>query len=216
MNRAVFFAKVRATPFGGGLSQPQVDGLNKILDEWEARKLTDLRWIAYILATVFHETGRKMQPIPEGGGEAYLRSKPYYPYYGRGLVQITWASGYAKFGITNMADALTWPVALRVLFDGMINGMFTGSALGHWFSSMTDDPVNARRIVNGTDKADVIAGYHRDFLAAIRDAQAGPSIIGNAGPEIVSVPANPPDVESVPAAKPKQGWFSWFFGRKAS
>ncbi|ACE93042.1 hypothetical protein AMC90_CH04053 [Rhizobium phaseoli] len=66
-----FFSCVPRAPFGGSLWQSQVDGLNKILDEWERRGLSDVRWLAYMLATTFHETGGKMQPVREAGGEKY-------------------------------------------------------------------------------------------------------------------------------------------------
>lgn len=65
INRTVFFSYVRAAPFGGRLEQSQVDGLNAILDEWERRQLRNLDWLAYMLATVRHETDAKMQPVEE-------------------------------------------------------------------------------------------------------------------------------------------------------
>lgn len=171
MNRTTFFAYARRAPFGGRLSQDQVDGVNQILDEWGRRALTDDRWLAYILATTFHETAGKMQPIREMGGEAYLRKKPYYPWVGEGLVQVTWEANHRKFGATAPGQLLTWPIALRALFDGMTKGMFTGKKLADYFGPTVDDPVNARRIVNGTDKAKLIAGYHKNFLDAIKAAQ---------------------------------------------
>lgn len=167
MHLDVFFSYVRRAPFGGTLKQSQVDGLNKILAEWQRRKLSDVRWLAYMLATTFHETGGKMQPVREGGGESYLRSKPYYPWVGEGLVQVTWEKNARKFGATKPGQLMTWPIALKALFDGMAQGMFTGKKLGDYFNALVDDPVGARRIVNGTDKAQLIAGYHKNFLDAI-------------------------------------------------
>src|SRR6478752_4085089 len=79
--------------FKGSFSIPQFAGLEVIL---KTAGDIDTRHTAYVLATIFHETGRKMQPIKEGGGEAYLRSKKYYPYYGRDLVQTTWLHNYEK------------------------------------------------------------------------------------------------------------------------
>ena len=54
-----------------------------------------------------------------------------------------------------------------VLYDGMSAGWFTGVGLPKYFNGTTEDPVNARRIVNGTDKADLIAGYYWKFKPAI-------------------------------------------------
>ena len=87
IDRKEFYSQIRATLVKGGLSQPQVDGFEAILDEWEKRRLTDLRWLAYIMATAWHETAQRMQPIEEFGRG---RGKAYAPtYYGRGFVQIT-------------------------------------------------------------------------------------------------------------------------------
>lgn len=172
MNRTTFFAYVRKAPFGGSLWKTQVDGLTRILDEWEKRKLLDVRWLAYMLATVFHETGGKMQPVREAGGEKYLKSKAYYPWVGEGLVQVTWEVNARKFGATKPGQLMTWPIALVALFDGMTKGIFTGKKLSDYFSPRMNDPVSARRIINGTDKAKLIAGYYQNFLDAIEAANS--------------------------------------------
>ena len=54
-----------------------------------------------------------------------------------------------------------------MLFDGSINGWFTGVGLPQYFDADTEDPVNARKVINGLDKADLIAGYYRSFKAAL-------------------------------------------------
>jgi hypothetical protein len=64
-NRKAFFDGIRPDLFGGTLTQDQVNGIDAILDEWEVRKLTDLRWLAYMLATTYHETNMTMQPVRE-------------------------------------------------------------------------------------------------------------------------------------------------------
>ena len=86
MNRQAFFAAARMSLFAGTLDQHQVDGMNAILDEWDRRKLADPRWLAYMLATTFHETARTMLPVRE----AYWLSEDwrkqhlrYWPWYGR-------------------------------------------------------------------------------------------------------------------------------------
>lgn len=170
MNLTTFFAYARRAPFGGRLTQAQIDGMNAILAEWEKRGLMDKRWLAYMLATAFHETGGKMQPIREAGGEKYLRSKKYYPWVGEGLVQVTWETNHRKFGATKPGQLLTMPIAIRALFDGMIHGMFTGKRLENYFNQSTDDAEGARRIVNGTDKKALIAGYHRNFMDSLEAA----------------------------------------------
>lgn len=188
MNRKVFFDAIRQSLFTGSMSQSQVDGINHVLD-YREDKWPDMpdNELAYLLATDKWETAHTMQPIKEMGSETYLRSKKYYPWYGRGLVQITWKANYEKFGIANPDDALTWPVALDVIFRGMIFGMFTGRKLADYISPEKLDYVGARAIVNGTDKAVDIARIADAFRKALMQAR-------NAEP----VPPPPPPIPTPP------------------
>lgn len=194
INRDVFFNKVRRSLFSGSLSQMQVDGLNFMLDVYERDyKWTDLRWISYAFATAYHETAYTMQPIKEYGSQAYLQGKPYYPYFGRGYVQLTWEDNYRKMGSklgvsllgADKDKALDPQIAAAVMYIGMRDGDFTGKKLSTYFSATVDDPVNARRIINGTDKASTIAGYHAKFLEAFNAAFV----------EDVTPPLPPPEPE---------------------
>lgn len=179
IDRGAFFDKVRSSLFKGSLAQSQVDGMNFMLDVFEREyNWADLRWIAYAFATAYHETAYTMQPIKELGSSSYLQGKPYYPYYGRGYVQLTWEDNYRrmgqKLGIDLLGDnkekALDPEIAAAVMYIGMRDGDFTGKKLSSYFSSSIDDPVNARRIINGTDKASTIAGYHTKFHEAFMAA----------------------------------------------
>ena len=171
MNRSIFFEYVTKAPFGGKLTPANKEGLTRILDRWDEEGLEDDRWLAYMLATVFHETGGRMVPCEEKGGLKYLKSKPYYPWYGRGLVQITWEENYKKFGLKRPEQALEWDKSLDIMFVGMTKGIFTGKALKHYFNPRKDDPVAARYIINKQDKAKLIAGYHKNFLDSIEAAK---------------------------------------------
>lgn len=159
--------------FKGKLTQLQVDGINALVSEFQAQGLTDKRWLAYILATVFHETGARMQPVKELGGEAYLKSKKYYPYYGRDLVQTTWKYNYervknfARIDVVNNPELIgQMPLAAKVAVRFMVEGWYTGKKLADYFNTK-EDPINARRIINGKDKAELIAGYYKIFLSAL-------------------------------------------------
>lgn len=191
MNKPNFFKDVRANLFGGKLTQGQVAGMDYILLQWEKSGLKDLRWLAYMLATTYHETARTMQPIEEyGKGKNYRYGKkikrsglPYkYPdklYYGRGYVQLTWYENYELMSRLLNIDLLRYPelalrpdVASRIMFEGMTKGAssfgdFTGRSLEQYFNSTTEDPVNARKIINGLDKAMTIAEYYRRFHKAL-------------------------------------------------
>ena len=178
-NKEIFFDHVRGALFNGILSQPQVTGMNFILREWRKRYDFggDHRRLAYMLATTFHETAFTMQPITEYGSSSYLQDKDYYPYIGRGFVQLTWEENYQKGSRVCGEDLVGFPdLALEpdsaaiIMFDGMEQGWFTGKSLSDYFNDEIDDPYNARRIINGTDRASEIAEYHYDFLTAITEA----------------------------------------------
>lgn len=185
INRKNFYDQVRDKLFNGKLSQQQVEGMEAILNEWESRdELTDLRWLAYMLATVYHETARTMQPIEEYGKG---RGRPYgikdkrtgKIYYGRGLVQLTWYDNYVKMGLILGIDlkfhpelALDMNIAVKILFEGMTKalsnfGDFTGRSLEHYFTETKEDWYNARRIINGVDRASDVAEYGKIFHKAL-------------------------------------------------
>lgn len=185
IDRDIFFDHVRDELFDGALQQIQVDGMSVILAVWEYQgggtPMSDERWLAYMLATTFHETAQRMWPITEYGSQDYLQGKEYYPYVGRGFVQLTWESNYDKaskaLGLIDERDLVDHPemaldslIATRVMFRGMAEGWFTSKKLGNYFSATKDDPVNARQIINGNDCDTQIAGYHDTFLDALRAA----------------------------------------------
>lgn len=154
------------------MSQPQVDGVSKILNYRDKvwPKMSDDE-LAYVLATVTHETGHAMQPVREGGGERYLKTKKYYPWVGEGLVQVTWEENARKFGAKKPGDLMTWPIALRAAFEGMIKGLYTGRKLADYINKDRIDFVNARRIINGNDKAKLVAHYARAFRDAFNQSR---------------------------------------------
>ena len=190
INCRVFYDCVRVDPFMRRLSQYQVDGMNVILGEWERRGLTDLRRLAYMLATVKWETAHTMQPIAEygeGRGYPYGRPDPETGkiYYGRGFVQLTWRRNYECMGrlldlelVNNPDLALGLGSATQILFEGMLRadsgvGDFTGMAPEDCFNDRTEDWVKARKIINRTDRDDEIAEIGRQFHSALIDAAAG-------------------------------------------
>lgn len=146
----------------------QWDGYEVITRKFFELKYEDLRQLAYCLATALHETAFTMKPVREYGSEAYLKSKPYYPWVGEGYVQLTWYDNYVKFGLEKTPKKAGEPdTAAFVLIEGMEKGMFTGVGLPKYFNWNVNDPINARRIVNGTDKAGEIANYHWQILSAL-------------------------------------------------
>lgn len=188
IDRKKFFDSVRDSLFGGTMSQGQVHGMEECLREYERRGIDDVRQLAYILGTIYHEVAATMQPIEERGkgkGKGYGKQKryngtlyilPHHLYYGRGLVQVTWIDNYEKLTNLNTEgwDFVNHPELLLEMkpsvwaaFEGMITGLFTGKKLSHYFNDTKEDWKNARRIINGTDKADLIAGYAMKFYTAL-------------------------------------------------
>ena len=182
LERKAFFDAIRKRPFDG-ITAAQVAGIERILDGWEREGSDDPRDLAYALATAFHETDRTMAPIREygrGSGKRYGKvDETGKAPYGRGLVQLTWRENYQAadtklaLGGRLAADydlALDPEIAIRILVRGMIEGWFTGKKLADY----RGDYVNARRIINGTDRAKLVAGYAEAFEVAIRAGVKAP------------------------------------------
>ena len=136
--------------------------------------------VAYILATVEHETAGSFQPVRESyylgepGAENHRKTLRYYPYYGRGYVQLTWDYNYRAYSTTLGLDLVNQPdlvmrpdVALFILVDGMKRGVFTGISLEDCTNGSGFDFVEARRIINGKDKAVEIANIASGWLSDI-------------------------------------------------
>jgi putative chitinase len=181
-NKTTFFDSVRANLFGGSLAQSQVDGINFILREWRRRYDFggDHRHLSYMFATSHLETAYTHLPIKEYGSQSYLQGQEYWPYIGRGFVMLTWEENYAKASDITGEDLVAYPddamqpdIAAVIMFSGMEEGWFTGKALSDYFSDTVDDPVNARRIINGTDRAEEIAGFYFKFWDAIQAGLEG-------------------------------------------
>lgn len=186
VNRVVFFPRARASVFRGYMTQSEVNGVNALLDMCEQLGVIDTRYIAYILATAYHETDHTMQPIAEyGKGHGHSYGLPgkhngQIPY-GRGFVQTTWDYNYektdAELGLhgTLLAnyDLLLTDVdlAARAAIIGMRDGWYTGKKLADYFNAHTTDFLNARAIINGKDCEAQIAAYARNFLASIGTLQ---------------------------------------------
>lgn len=201
MDRGKFFAALRrrgTAVFGTSLSQGQVDGINGLLDAFVSHGDGRMKTLAYALATVYHETGRRMVPMREGfarddaGARRIVAKRDYgkpagkygHVYYGRGQVQLTWIDNYDRSSLDAGYDLVACPdkmldpvISARVLYRGLLDGRWNGKGKGIAFylpSNGPDDLKNARRTVNVTDKWQIIAGYYQAFLGAIREAGGVP------------------------------------------
>lgn len=173
-----FFETLRLREFSGALTQVQVDGINTLTEavpeEW------DRRWAAYLLATAIWETAHTMQPVKE----AYWLSEDwrrthlrYYPYYGRGYVQLTWQENYRQMSevvgqnLTINPDAALEPtLAAKIAVYGMEHGSFSGASLHTYFNDKESNWAGARAIINGTDHAQAIGVIGEVVYSAIGEA----------------------------------------------
>lgn len=170
-----FYKAVRADLLGPTLSQNEVDGCEAILSAFDGLPLS---WCAYALATAYHETNRTMQPVREAywlSEDWRKRNLRYYPWYGRGFVQITWERNYKRaddelaLGGSLLSDpdrAMEPDIAARIMRRGMTEGWFTGRNLSDYLPERlgtVSDYEGCRRIINGADRAHTIAIYAMDF-----------------------------------------------------
>lgn len=181
LDRNKFFTAIKANGLFKSLSQRQVDSIDAILNECEKQGVTDVRQVAYILATPYHECFNprspetRLTPITEYGSEKYLKSKPYYPYIGRGFSGLTWMENYKKEKRRTGVDLLSHPekileipLAANSHVYCMVHGAYTGKKLSSYINDKGCDFINARRIINGTDRAELIMGYASKFLDALK------------------------------------------------
>lgn len=197
IDRKKFYDSIRPTLFKGSISTKQLEGLEFILNEWEISPLTDQRWLAYMLATTYHETASTMQAVRENGTDEYfvkrywenkkvanelgnISAQDAIDFCGKGFVQLTGRSNYKKMAPLVGVDLVKSPnlamdimIAAQILFEGMTTGKsfkgdFTGKHLGNYFNKTMEDWKGARRIINGNDKASLIADYGLSFLRALR------------------------------------------------
>lgn len=170
INKIAFQNRLKTFGLFQSATNSQVSGCNDIIDAFFSHKFTNVKQLAYILATVYHETAKKMQPVKEFGGTKYLMSKAYYPYYGRDLVQTTWKANYEKVKKFTGVDVVAnpdligqMPLAATVAVIFMSKGWYTGKKISDYINNDITSYLNARRIINGTDKAELIAGYAVKF-----------------------------------------------------
>lgn len=101
-----------------------------------------------------------------------------FKFRGRGFIQITWRSNYESFssiaGVDLVASpdaAMEWEAALKIMVIGMVEGRFTGRKLDDYLGDGQSDFYGARRIINGLDKAHIIAEYAEKFLELLHSTR---------------------------------------------
>jgi hypothetical protein len=169
---------------------------------------------AYVLATALHETAHTMKPVRETlaktdakakeiltkawkAGKLPWVKKDYWSdgWFGRGYVQLTHKANYERAGKKLGVDLVKHPslamepkIAAEVLVLGSKEGWFTGRRLLDFMTLTRSDYVGARKIINGTDKADLIAGYAKQYDVLLKAAGYGAETVR----PIPAAPVEPP------------------------
>ena len=177
----------------GPVDEATKSRLRSIFDYIEKNPgVSDIPTLAYVLATIKHETAGTFLPIAEFGGAEDLERR-YGPgtsigrrlgntapgdgarYRGRGYLQITGRRNYARIsetlGLKGTADDLEAnpekmlepELAFRADIWALTTGFFSGRKLSDYITPRQADYVNARKAINGLDHAAPIAAEARKF-----------------------------------------------------
>lgn len=133
-------------------------------------------------------------------------------FKGRGYVQLTGRKNYQLFSDLLKTDLVNHPemagqsaLAFQVILLGMSAGLFTGAGLLKSLRVFERNPnpsqdqlksyfINSRKIINGTDQAEKIAGYALSFLVIIEKARVTDKVV-----EEVCLPATSEATSQLPA-----------------
>lgn len=217
--------------FGTSLTVGQVGGAEAIIDEAMKRKtpqphLAYMLATAYHETAHTMQPVRETLAVSDDQAiarldTAFRRGKlpwvktPYWrkdkdgkSWLGRGLPQLTHKSNYEKMskivGVDLVEDpnrAMIPDVAIKIMFEGMERGSFTGHKLSDYDSPKGYDNFNARRIINGVESAKTVAGYAQVFDKALTAAGYDPHAVPVPAPKPVDAPK--PATVAIPAPKPE-------------
>lgn len=192
----------------GGRMQPVIENLN-----YSAKRMTQVwpkRFPTIASAQPYASNPRALANNVYGGRLGNTGPDDGWRYRGRGLAQITGKENYAKFGLANDPDAASQlPAAIRILFDGMEKGTFTGKKLADYDYLVTRNPdvagyryYQSRAIINDDVAANGgdIDRYAKAFEKALRDAGYGPRVNSSAAQSPAA--GKPPPAEPAPQDSP--------------
>ena len=125
--------------------------------------------------TIYTNTEGVKYGIAGSGGDTYLYSDYPHLYYGRGFAQLTHWVNYKFAGeqlgidlINNPDLALQPKYAAEILVKGSKEGWFTSKKLSDYINDKSKSYYQARRVINGLDKAQQIADIAVVFEKALR------------------------------------------------
>ncbi|BBN65819.1 hypothetical protein [Pseudomonas sp. KUIN-1] len=119
-------------------------------------------------------TAIKMENTVEGDG---------YKYRGRGLVHLTWKKNYREaaeyFGVDFVSSpelAAEFKHSIPIMIWGMKEGVFSGAKIGTYIRNGLTDYEGARRVINGSDKKQLIASYALKFEEILKATSVAPEV----------------------------------------
>lgn len=187
-----YYLEINKTLYNGKLSDKQIAVMEVFFTMFKELNIIDIRYIASTFGNIYHETDTTFMPIEEYGKG---KSKPYGKkikynkstyntpdkiFFGRGFTQNTWYEIYET--LTKEAknqgkgwDFLNNPELLLEIepsawatIVAMTKGLYTGKKLSNYFNTTTCDFKNARRIINGLDRAELVEQYSIKFYKALQ------------------------------------------------
>ncbi len=182
--------------------------------------------LAYVPATAYHETGRRMVPVregfktPNGTVRVYVqrnyghKGKDWYcwpagpygnVYYGRGIVQLTWHENYVKSSKDAGVDlekhpdkALDPVIGARLLHAGLIDGRWNGRGKGIEHYLPTNGKDDLRNARRTVNVTDKWDQIGRYYRAFLK------AIKEAGGVPMIEAPGNEPFAPVIPRPKPPQ------------
>lgn len=193
---AAMFGALRAGVLGPTLSPGEVDGVNKLIAACRGWPLAHAAYAmatayhetAHSMQPVkergsdayFHRMYDKAGARPHVARDlGNTQPGDGVKYCGRGYVQLTGRRNYTWAFSALDLDLVRRPelaeradIAALILREGMMTGVFTGKRLSDYLPAFGPADRHqfrqARRIINGLDDAELIAGYAMQFQAALQ------------------------------------------------
>jgi putative chitinase len=194
-NPQAFFGALRQGLLGPTLTAEEVNGCSAVLDAMEGSPLSWTAYAlatAYhetastmlpireyggqsYFTRMYDVTGARAQMALANGNTC---AGDGVKYCGRGYVQLTWKNNYKRAaehcGVDLVAKpdlALNPEIAAKILREGMTSGWFTGKSFSSYLPAIgratSGQYARARFIINGSDKAQQIAGHAKEFENAL-------------------------------------------------